>query len=206
MKILIIDDDKSLRYMLGEICKYANWEFVTAENGKQGIRVFQQENPDLLLVDYHMPEMDGYQTLIEIRKMNNFVPVIILTVDERQEIADQFLEQGATDFALKPVKAPDIIARIQLHFRLTNLQSKKQNHKEVYAVKGISKKTLAYIADAIKNVDKPLSVDEIAKQVDLAYPSVYRYVMHLMDEGHVKQITSYQKLGRTKMLYKWYTT
>lgn len=47
-----------------------------------------------------MPEMDGFQTLIEIRKWNYHVPVIILTVDERQEIADPFLNEGASDFAL----------------------------------------------------------------------------------------------------------
>ncbi|WP_430790881.1 response regulator [Virgibacillus flavescens] len=205
MKILIIDDDKSLRYMLGEICKYAGWDFITAENGKRGLDVFQREKPDLLLIDYHMPEMDGYETLIEIRKLNHQIPVIILTVDERQEIANQFLEQGATDFALKPVKAPDIIARIQLHIRLANMQDTHHNQDDVFTTKGISKKTLNHIADYMQSTASPASVDQIAKEVGLAYPTVYRYVMHLLEIGKAKQITSYQRIGRPKMLYEWYT-
>lgn len=206
MKILIIDDDQSLRYMLGEICKYAGWEFITAENGKQGLKAFQSEAPDVLLIDYHMPEMDGYQTLIEIRKLNHHVPIIILTVDERQEIADQFLEEGATDFALKPVRAPDIIARIQLHIRLANMQDTQNIQEEVFTTKGISKKTLNHVATYMQSLDAPASVDQIAKEIGLAYPTVYRYVMHLLDTGQAKQITSYQKIGRPKMLYRWFTS
>ncbi|MFZ3576867.1 response regulator [Virgibacillus sp. DJP39] len=205
MKILIIDDDQSLRYMLGEICKYAGWDFITAENGKQGVEIFQSEHPDVLLIDYHMPEMNGYDTLIEIRMINHHVPIIILTVDERQEIANQFLEQGATDFALKPVKAPDIIARIQLHIRLANMQDTQNVQSEVFTTKGISKKTLNHVTGYMQSVNAAASVDEIAKEVGLAYPTVYRYVMHLLETGEVKQITSYQKIGRPKMLYKWYT-
>ncbi|WP_174614610.1 response regulator [Virgibacillus ihumii] len=205
MKILIIDDEKSLRYMLGEICKYAGWDFVPAENGKVGLDIFQRENPDVVVIDYHMPEMDGFQTLMEIRKLNYHVPIIILTVDERQEIADQFINEGATDFALKPVKAPDIIARIQLHIRLTNMQETKEKHEEVFATKGISKKTLQHIANYMQSLDQPASVDKIAKDIGLAYPTVYRYIMHLLENGQARQVTSYQKIGRPKMLYQWYT-
>jgi two-component system response regulator DctR len=149
--------------------------------------------------------MDGYQTLIEIRKLNHHIPVIILTVDERQEIANRFLDQGATDFALKPVKAPDIIARIQLHIRLANIQDTQQNQDEVFTTKGISKKTLNHIADYMQSINTPAPVDQIAKEVGLAYPTVYRYIMHLLDIGKAKQITSYQRIGRPKMLYEWYT-
>ncbi|KGP92614.1 response regulator [Pontibacillus chungwhensis BH030062] len=205
MNILIIDDDSSLRYMLQEICNHAGWDSQTAENGKQGLDLFNKGSFDLILVDYHMPEMDGLQTVKEIRKTNPSIPILVLTVDERQEIADQFLKEGATDFALKPVKAPDMISRIQLHVQLSNIKESQNQNDNIYSTKGISKGTLSYVEEYLKKQNEATSVDEISKKVDLAYPTVYRYVMHLLEEGKVKQVVSHQKIGRPKKLYQWYT-
>ena len=52
-----------------------------------------------------------------LRALSHTVPIIVFTIDESQEVADQFLQAGASDFALKPIKAPDIISRIKLHLR-----------------------------------------------------------------------------------------
>ncbi|MEX6703021.1 response regulator [Peribacillus frigoritolerans] len=208
MNILVIDDDASIQYMLSEICEFAGWNADTANNGKEGLNVFAEKGADVVLVDYHMPEMDGIKTVGELRKLNADVPILVLTVDERQEIADRFLEAGATDFALKPVKAPDLISRIQLHARLAKLtqsalQQKSSEEKDVFVTKGISKRTLRHVSDFLHSNREPFSVDTISKEVGLAYPTVYRYIMHLLDEGKVETIVSYQKIGRPKNLYQW---
>jgi two-component system, CitB family, response regulator DctR len=205
MKILIIDDNPSLRYMLSEICEHAGWTPIPCENGALGVEKFTQSSPDLVLVDYHMPEMDGLEVVRAIREQNHFVPILALTVDERQEIADEFLEAGATDFALKPVKAPDIIARIQLHARLANVLKVKDNEEEVFAAKGISKTTLSHITQFLSSKDHPVSVTELSNEAGLAYPTVYRYIMHLLEMGKVTQEESQQKIGRPKKLYKWFS-
>ncbi len=205
MKILIIDNDESLRFMLTEFCKHAEWESDTAVNGREGIEKFLNGAFDVVLVDYHMPEMDGLQTVRELRKHNQQIPILVLTVDERQEVADRFLEEGATDFALKPVKAPDLISRIRLHAQIANMKSVQDEEEDVFTVKGISKGTLQTVASFLKEHKSPISVDGISKEVGLAYPTVYRYLMHLLEEGKVKQVVSHQKIGRPKKLYKWYT-
>lgn len=205
MKILIIDNDESLRFMLTEFCKHAEWESDTAVNGREGIEKFLNGTFDVVLVDYHMPEMDGLQTVRELRKHNQQIPILVLTVDERQEVADRFLEEGATDFALKPVKAPDLISRIRLHAQIANMKSVQDEEEDVFTVKGISKGTLQTVASFLKEHKSPISVDGISKEVGLAYPTVYRYLMHLLEEGKVKQVVSHQKIGRPKKLYKWYT-
>lgn len=208
MNILVIDDDASIQYMLSEICEFAGWNVNTANNGKEGLKVFAEKGADVVLVDYHMPEMDGIKTVGELRNLNADVPILVLTVDERQEIADRFLQAGATDFALKPVKAPDIISRIQLHARLAQLtrsasQQTSIEERDVFVTKGISKRTLYHISDFLQSNREPFSVDTISKEVGLAYPTVYRYIMHLLDEGKVETIVSYQKMGRPKNLYQW---
>ena len=207
MRILIMDDDPSLRYMLNEIFTFVGWDPVTYSNGREGINGFFSNGADIILVDYHMPEIDGLETVRLIRKQNQQVPILVLTVDERQEIADRFLDAGATDFALKPVKAPDLIARVQLHKRLLDMTrndksiSKMQN--EAFVTKGISKSTLSYIGEYLKACEEPSTAEEISQELGLAPPTVYRYMTYLIKEGKVQSLQSYQKIGRPKNRYHW---
>jgi two-component system, CitB family, response regulator DctR len=215
MRILVIDDDATVRFMLGEICEAAGWLVEMGSNGREGLDAFTHHTFDVVLVDYHMPEMDGLVTVQELRKLDMEIPILVLTVDERQEIADRFLDNGATDFALKPVKAPDLISRIQLHIRLAQLtrsarsQGKAEHTDEgldpsLYAIKGIGKNTLEHIVNYLRSIGEPCTIDQITKEVGLAYPTVYRTLTHLMQKGKVRTIISYQKVGRPKNKYEWF--
>lgn len=207
MKIIIMDDDQSLRYMLCEIFTFVGWDPVAYPNGREGIKGFLNHGADIILVDYHMPEMDGLETVRLIREQDQQIPILVLTVDERQEIADRFLDAGATDFALKPVKAPDLIARVQLHMRLLDMtktiQTTTKVEYEVFVTKGISKPTMSYIERYLTACQQPSTVEEISKEVSLAVPTVYRYLTYLVLNGKVQSIPSYQKIGRPKNRYSW---
>jgi len=207
MRIIIMDDDQALRYMLSEIFTFVGWEPVAYPNGREGIEGFFNQGADIILVDYHMPELDGLETVRLIREQDQQIPILVLTVDERQEIADRFLDAGATDFALKPVKAPDLIARVQLHKRLLDMtktfQTTTKMQYEVYVTKGISKPTLSYIERFLTACQQPSTVEEIAKELSLAVPTVYRYLTYLVQNGKVQSIPSYQKIGRPKNRYAW---
>lgn len=207
MRILIMDDDPSLRYMLSEIFAFVGWDPVTYPNGKEGIKGFLSDGADIILVDYHMPEIDGLETVRLIREQDQQVPILVLTVDERQEIANRFLDEGATDFALKPVKAPDLIARVQLHKRLLDMtktyESTPKIQYEAFVTKGISKSTLSYIEGYLKACEQPSTVEEISQELGLATPTVYRYMTYLIKKEKVQPIPSYQKTGRPKNRYHW---
>lgn len=86
--------------MLSEIFTFAGWDPIAYPNGREGIKGFLNYGADIILVDYHMPEIDGLEAVRLIREQNQQIPILVLTVDERQEIADRFLDVGATDFAL----------------------------------------------------------------------------------------------------------
>lgn len=207
MRIIIMDDDQALRYMLSEIFTFVGWETVAYPNGREGVKGFLDHGADIILVDYHMPEIDGLETVRLIREQDQQIPILVLTVDERQEIADRFLDAGATDFALKPVKAPDLIARVQLHKRLLDMtrtvQATEEIKYEAFVTKGISKTTLSYIERYLKASQQPSTVEEISKEVSLAVPTVYRYLTYLVQNGKVQPIPSYQKMGRPKNRYSW---
>ncbi|MEA4846463.1 MAG: response regulator, partial [Clostridiaceae bacterium] len=121
-KIVIIDDEQDILYTIKEICLYGGWKAATALNGRQGYELCTQYRPSLVMVDYHMPDWDGLTTVKKIRQMDNEISILVLTVDERQEIAEKFIAAGATDFAVKPIKSPDLISRIKINLKINEVQ------------------------------------------------------------------------------------
>ncbi|GGB54001.1 response regulator [Virgibacillus dakarensis] len=197
--ILIVDDNEAIRFTLKEICKFAEWKVLEAATGKQAAELFAKMDPDLVLLDYHMPDWDGVKTTKEIRKLNQTVPIIILTVDERQEIANTFLNAGATDFALKPIKAPDLLSRIRINLKIGRLIGGKDN---VFVDKGINQATLMSIKNYLFQQERPLTINQIQNELPVAYQTVHRYLNYLEGKGEVEVISQYGKKGRPKNTYK----
>jgi len=200
IKILVVDDDTSVRYTLQEICRLGGWQVVEAANGQDGLARLKEEKLDLVILDYHMPEMDGLEAVQQIRTWDSQVPILVLTVDERQSIADAFLAAGASDFALKPIKAPDLIARIRVHLNIT--KNNRQKNHEAYVVKGISSATLRLIQEFLENSPHPVTIEEITSGVNLAYQTVHRYLNYLVEEGRVVVECDYGRVGRPKNRYR----
>lgn len=196
--ILIIDDNESVRFTLKEICEYGGWPAAEASNGKEGVEKFNEVHPDLVFVDYHMPEWDGIRTVRELRSLDRYVPIIVLTVDESLEVADKFFGAGASDFALKPIKAPDLISRIRVNLKMAKLQEEQEN---AFVDKGINSATLSIIKKYLLQHKKPLTINEIQKELPVAYQTVHRYLNYLVEIGEVEVRSEYGKKGRPKNKY-----
>ncbi|MEN2767034.1 response regulator [Ornithinibacillus xuwenensis] len=197
--ILVVDDNESIRFTLKEICHFAEWNVIEAASGKEAITIFNKMKPDLLLLDYHIPNGDGITTTKAIRKLNQHVPIIILTVDERQEIADSFMEAGATDFALKPIKAPDLISRIRLNLKVSKLT---EDHHSAFVDKGIKQDTLMSIKNHLLNQEDAITIDQLKEALPIAYQTVHRYLNYLESKGEVEVMIQYGKKGRPKNRYR----
>ncbi|WP_229683057.1 response regulator [Virgibacillus oceani] len=198
--ILIVDDNEDIRYTLNEICKFANYNVIEASTGRQAADLCKKMAPDLVLLDYHMPNWDGLKTTKEIRLYNQRIPIIILTVDERQEIANRFLNAGATDFALKPIKAPDLLSRIRINLKISKLT---EDRNSVYVDKGINQATLMSIKNYLVTQKSPSTINEIQQNLPIAYQTVHRYLNYLEGKGEVEVISHYGKKGRPKNMYKF---
>ncbi|WP_211237419.1 response regulator [Paucisalibacillus globulus] len=197
--ILVVDDNESIRFTLKEICQYAEWNVLEAGNGKDAVTLFEKMNPDLVLMDYHLPNGDGITTTKDIRKHNEHVPIIVLTVDERQEVADSFMKAGATDFALKPIKAPDLISRIRLNLKVSKLT---EEHSSAFVDKGIKQDTLMSIKNHLLYQEEAITIDEIKESLPIAYQTVHRYLNYLEGKGEVEVVSQYGKKGRPKNRYR----
>jgi len=102
-KILIIDDDSAITKMLVRRLKKAGYGICTAENGVKGIKVAYEFLPDIILMDMHMPVMDGYQTTQTLREKGWQGPIIALTASVMAVDASRAMEAGCDHFIPKPI-------------------------------------------------------------------------------------------------------
>jgi DNA-binding response OmpR family regulator len=114
-KILVIDDDVLMRNTMSRILRNSGFEVVLAEDGVQGVAAFRREQPDLVVTDIIMPEKEGIETIIEIRRTSPDVKIIATSGGGRAGRAD-FLSMaqrlGATDVIPKPFLPQDLVNRV----------------------------------------------------------------------------------------------
>ena len=195
--ILCIDDEDDICFALKTLFRTQGWNTVTACDVNTGLKLFTQQRPVIVLIDYHMPGINGVEGVQMLRRLSATVPIIVFTIDECQKVADEFLSAGASDFALKPIKAPDIISRVRLHLRLL-----EQQNIDVSFTKGISHGTLELILNYLHQCDRPVTAYDISKNTGLAYQTVFRYLQHMTQQKLVDMESVYGKVGRPKQLYR----
>jgi OmpR family response regulator RpaB len=118
-RILVVDDEASIRRILETRLKMAGYEVITAADGEEALELYQKHNPDLVVLDVMMPKLDGYGVTREIRKSSD-TPIIILTAlgDVSERITG--LELGADDYVIKPFSPKELEARVKAVLRRMN--------------------------------------------------------------------------------------
>ena len=129
-KILIIDDEKNMRWALGKALEKEGFEVLEAENGIEGLDKLQKNNPSLILLDLRMPKKDGMQTLKEIKEINTEIPVIILTAHGTMDLAIEAMKLGALDFLSKPFELEKVKIIIKNALNLWELKDQVSYLKE----------------------------------------------------------------------------
>ena len=116
MKILVIDDDASVRYTLARILGRAGYAVVMADDGEHGLAMFHKERPDLVISDLIMPHRDGIDTIAQIRRESPAMKIIAISGGSRTMNADGLataLEIGASDVVVKPFTPEDLLDRVR---------------------------------------------------------------------------------------------
>lgn len=130
--ILLIDDELPIRRFLRTSLSGEGYRLVEAENGNQGLRLAEQQPPDLVILDLGLPDMDGQEVLRRLREWLR-APIIVLSVRDQEREKVQALDNGADDYLTKPFSTGELLARIRVALRHgTELQSGSQNPKAVF--------------------------------------------------------------------------
>lgn len=153
MKILIIDDEKSIRFSLKMSLESIGMEVYSAETGEEGIKLFKLHLPELAIVDIKLPGIDGIEVLKEIKKINNNCLVIMITYLSEVRLAVKAMKIGAYDYFTKPFTLKDINKAIEDAKKY--IETKKKLNKLSYETKLIGE------SEEIKNIKK--NIDKISK-------------------------------------------
>jgi CheY-like chemotaxis protein len=114
-KILLVDDSETVLMLERMILKGNRYELVTAKNGKEGVDKALALQPDLILMDVIMPEMDGFEALKALRRRNETrsIPVLIVTTKGEEESMETGYVSGCSDYITKPIDSLELLTKIQ---------------------------------------------------------------------------------------------
>jgi two-component system KDP operon response regulator KdpE len=119
MRVLVVEDDPQVAEAIS-LCLKTRWpgaDIAFSSMGRQGIKLYQEKNPDLILLDLILPDVDGFEVLKEIRSLSSAVSIIILTVRGEEMEVIRGLELGADDYILKPFNHTEFLARVKTVLR-----------------------------------------------------------------------------------------
>jgi two-component system KDP operon response regulator KdpE len=116
VRVLVVDDEPSIRSFLHDTLTAHEYSVTEAPNGMEALRLVAQDNPDLVILDLGLPDMEGVEVTKHIRKRSQ-VPIIILSVREHESDKISALDAGADDYLTKPFGIGELLARMRVMFR-----------------------------------------------------------------------------------------
>ncbi len=125
-KVLIVDDEKLVRWSLRQKCEEWGYQVSEAENGSDGLRLARNESPDLVLLDVRLHDMNGLQVLQRLKQAGDARAVIMITADPQLEDVKQALKQGAYDFIGKPIDYDELRVAVKNALEATQLRSENE--------------------------------------------------------------------------------
>ena len=117
-KVLVVDDEESILDFITMALEHEGYEVVTATSGTQALECYQEERPQLVVLDWMLPDLDGLQVCQKLRLLSN-VPVLMLTAKGEWEDRVKGLDAGADDYLTKPFKYQELLARLRAILRRT---------------------------------------------------------------------------------------
>ncbi|MCA9942739.1 MAG: response regulator transcription factor [Anaerolineales bacterium] len=199
-KVLVIDDSREMLTVMKHLLRNNEFTPLLAENGLTGLKMVEEHNPDLIILDLNMPIVDGWQVCEQIRE-RSIVPIIILTAAHvTDEDTVRGLELGANDYITKPFNQSVLIARIRSALRwsvkvpdgklyeddMLSIDVRKREVSKNGALLKLTKKEFALLTALV--MDSPAVVDHetlFAKVWDSSYTFDVNYVRIFV--GHLRK-------------------
>src|SRR5579859_6637173 len=126
-KILIIDDERLVRWSLRQKCEEWGYQVVEAAAGEPGLRLAQLESPDLVLLDVRLPDLNGLQVLEQLKKNGDARAVIMITADPQLDDVKAALKMGAYDFVGKPLDFDELSVAVKNALETTRLRTEVES-------------------------------------------------------------------------------
>ncbi|MCM3908095.1 MULTISPECIES: response regulator transcription factor [Trueperella] len=122
-KVLVVDDEPTIRELLSASLRFAGFDVATAENGAEALKVERTFLADIVVLDIMLPDMDGFEVLTHLREQEPELPVLFLTAKDDVQDRVRGLEVGGDDYVTKPFSLEEVVARIHAILRRTAPES-----------------------------------------------------------------------------------
>jgi DNA-binding response OmpR family regulator len=132
-KILVVDDTRNVQVLLSDFLSNQDFEVLAASDGREALNVVRSSNPDLILLDVMMPNMDGYQFISHLRHESS-IPVIMITAKQQEADIIRGFDLGADDYITKPFRLRELLVRIRAVLRRAGLNETKEPRLIVGAI------------------------------------------------------------------------
>ena len=162
-KILVVEDNSMNQEMIRALFAELGSEIILAKDGKMGIKTSEKYNPDIIFMDIHMPNMDGFETVKQIRKKKKKIPIIGLSADAFTEHREIALNSGFCDYLTKPIQFPELI-RVLKKYLTGDIDSDKNQ-----VIKQLNEEEKRKMDETIQSLGQ-LPIFETEKLVEVAEP------------------------------------
>jgi DNA-binding response OmpR family regulator len=178
--ILIIEDEPHIVMGLRDALEFEGFGVISAGKGKDGIQLARAENPDAVILDLMLPDVNGYAVCEELRRISPFMPIIMLTARSQETDKIRGLDAGADDYVTKPFSVNELIARMRAIFRRVSRPSAAPEVVEIgegkvnfsahtMKVAGVEHALSFYEVELLRllveRIGQPVSRDEILQKI-----------------------------------------
>jgi CRP-like cAMP-binding protein/CheY-like chemotaxis protein len=193
-KILLIEDNIDVRENTAEILKLAQYDVITATNGKEGVELAQKEKPDLIICDIMMPVLDGHGTLHLLSKNEETsgIPFIFLTAKAERSDFRKGMEMGADDYLTKPFDDVELLNAIESRLKKNEIL-KKEFTKNLQGINDFINEAKGI--DSLKKLSEERDVRTYKKKDDIYKEGGYPKGIYFISKGKVK-IHKSNELGK----------
>lgn len=184
-KILLIEDNVDMRENTTEILELARYEVLTAENGKEGVKIAQKEQPDLIICDIMMPELDGYGVLHLLGKEPDtaHIPFIFLTAKAEKADYRKGMTLGADDYLTKPYDDVELLNAVESRLRKKDLLKTKYSRTEEGINQFFSE---VQSFDSLQKIAENRKTKVFKKKETIYAEGSYPNAVYFLKEGRIK--------------------
>ena len=175
--LLIVDDDRHIRFVLRELLELEGYTVFTAKNGEEALNTLFEKHVDLVIVDIMMPKLDGYEFTKEVRKQNLDLPVLMISAKQLPEDRKKGFISGIDDFMTKPIDSEELL----LHIKALLRRAKNNNEKQII----IGDVILDYDSYTVSRLEEKFELPQKEFQLLfklLSFPNKIFTRIQLMDE------------------------
>jgi len=181
LTILIVDDDLGTRLSIGDYLELSGYDVITAHDGQEGLMMFEEHHPDLIVTDIVMPQMNGYELVRRIRQQSSFrlLPIILLTARNKTQERILGYQSGCDLYLPKPFQLEELSAAI------CNLLERSQIIQSEYNISHLSNEgfTQSKMVVEMNNMNSTVSTYKQNPQVLASLTAREREVLELLTHG-----------------------